>query len=207
MRRKRFRLRDFALVSDDSGRNFEAGNGLGLGVGKLTRSGLGGVSGGALFACENGRFAGGFLLLGIGLSFKPRRKKPNLSFKSPSPKPHLKRTRSVLALPIKQAFFSMPNPLKYLGKKGKTLKKGRNSFFFFFFTKKKKQGNQKKQGKEDRGKTSISVRTSITPKARTSSHPALPFLFFCNSPGFLFSFFRGFPLVFLRDFSPFFQEF
>ena len=52
----------------------------------------------ALLAYKNGRFASSFLLLGIGLL--QASKKANLSFKSPSPKPHLNRTGSVFALPI-----------------------------------------------------------------------------------------------------------
>ena len=47
--------------------------------------------------------------------------------------------------PKKQGFFLYAEPLKSLGKKGKTLKKARK----FFAT--KKQGNPKKQGKEDQG--------------------------------------------------------
>ena len=68
------------------------------GVEKLTRSSLKGVSNRALFAYKNGRFASSFLLLGIG--FLEASKKDNLSFKSPSPKPHSNRTGSVFALPI-----------------------------------------------------------------------------------------------------------
>ena len=52
----------------------------------------------ALFALKNGRFACSFLLLGIGLL--QASKKANLSFKSPSPKPLLNQTESVLTLPI-----------------------------------------------------------------------------------------------------------
>ena len=49
------------------------------------------------FAYKKERFASSFLLLGIG--FLEASKKATLSFKSPSPKPHLNRTRSVFALP------------------------------------------------------------------------------------------------------------
>ena len=51
-----------------------------------------------LFAYKHGRFAKSFLLLGIG--FLEASKKANLSFKSPSPKPHLNGTGSGFALPI-----------------------------------------------------------------------------------------------------------
>ena len=68
------------------------------GVEKLTRSSLKGVSSKTLFAYKNGRFASSFLLSGIG--FLEASKKANLSFKSPSPKPHLNRTGSVFTLPI-----------------------------------------------------------------------------------------------------------
>ena len=69
-------------------------------VEKLTRSSLKGLSNRAIFAYKNGRFASRFLLFGLG--FSEASKKANLSFKSPSPKPHLNRTGSVLALPIIQ---------------------------------------------------------------------------------------------------------
>ena len=68
------------------------------GVEKLTRSSLKGVSNRALIIYKNGRFASRFLLLGLG--FLEASKKANLSFKSPSPKPHLSRTGSEFALPI-----------------------------------------------------------------------------------------------------------
>ena len=65
---------------------------------KLARSSLKGVSNRALSAYENGRFvASTFLLLGKG--FLEASKKANLSFKSPSPKPHLNRV----------SFFALPN--------------------------------------------------------------------------------------------------
>ena len=69
------------------------------GLEKLIRSSLKGVSNTALFAYKDGRFASSFLLLGIG--FLEASKKANSSFKSPSPKPHLNRTGSVFALPIR----------------------------------------------------------------------------------------------------------
>ena len=68
------------------------------GVEKLTRSSLKGFLNRALFAYKNGRFASSLLLLGIGLL--QASKKANLSFKSPSPKPHLIRAGSGFALPI-----------------------------------------------------------------------------------------------------------
>ena len=55
------------------------------------------VSNRALFAYKNGRFASRFLLLGIG--FSEALKKANLSFKSPSPEPHLIQTGPVFARP------------------------------------------------------------------------------------------------------------
>ena len=64
----------------------------------MTRSSLKGVSNRALLAYKNGRFASSFLLLGIG--FLEALKKANVSFESPSPKPHLNRTGSVFSLPI-----------------------------------------------------------------------------------------------------------
>ena len=64
----------------------------------MTRSSLKGLSNRAIFACKNWPFASRFLLLGIG--FLEASKKANLSFKRPSPKPHLNRTGSVFALPI-----------------------------------------------------------------------------------------------------------
>ena len=67
------------------------------GVEKLTRSNFQGFSNRALFAYKSGRFASSFLLSGIDI-YKPR-KKANLSFKRPSPKPHLNWTGSVFALP------------------------------------------------------------------------------------------------------------
>ena len=76
--------------------------------GKLTRSSLKGVSNRALFAYKNGRFASRFLLLGIG--FLEALKKTNLSFKSPSPKPHLNRTGSGFALPIRANFTEIAKP-------------------------------------------------------------------------------------------------
>ena len=63
----------------------------------MTWSSLKGVSNRALFAYKNGRFPSSFLLLGI--AFLEALKKANVSFKSPSPKPHLNRTGSVFALP------------------------------------------------------------------------------------------------------------
>ena len=67
---------------------------------KLTRSSLKGLSNRALFAHENGCFANRFLLLGIGpIGVLEASKKANLSFKSPSPKPHLNQTGPVFALP------------------------------------------------------------------------------------------------------------
>ena len=84
------------------------------GVEKLTRSSLKGFLNRALFAFKNGRFAGSFLFLGIGLL--KALKKANLSFKSPSPKPHLNRTGSVFALPkisccISQACVQWAGPI------------------------------------------------------------------------------------------------
>ena len=70
--------------------------------GKLTLSSSKAFLNRALFAYENGHFASGFLLLGIGLL--EASKKANLSFKSPSPKPHFNRTGSVFALPKKGTF-------------------------------------------------------------------------------------------------------
>ena len=79
------------------------------GVEKLTRSSLKGFFNRALFAYKNERFASSFLLLGVGLL--QASKKANLSFKSPSPKPHLNRTGSVFALPTFGG-FPVENPTK-----------------------------------------------------------------------------------------------
>ena len=68
------------------------------GVEKLTRSSLKGVSNTAVFAYKTWRFISCSLLLGIG--FLQASTKANLSLKSPSPKHHLNRTRSVFALSI-----------------------------------------------------------------------------------------------------------
>ena len=78
---------------------------------KLTWSSLKGFLNRALFAYKNGRLASSFLLLGIGLLFASR--KANLSFKSPSPKPHLNRTGSVFALPRGVALFDNSAPAVY----------------------------------------------------------------------------------------------
>ena len=74
------------------------------GVEKLTQSSLKGLSNRAL---KNGRFASRFLLLGIG--FLEASNKANLSFKSPSPKPHLNRTGSAFALPTNTASLPREN--------------------------------------------------------------------------------------------------
>ena len=68
-------------------------------VEKLTRSSLKGFFNRALFAYKNGCFESSFLFLDIGVL--QASKKANFSFKSPSPKPHLNRTGSVFALPIR----------------------------------------------------------------------------------------------------------
>ena len=65
----------------------------------------------ALFAYKNGRSASSFLLLGIGFSYIL--KKANLSFKRPSPNPHLNRTGSDFPLPI----FVRNNKKKQTGRK------------------------------------------------------------------------------------------
>ena len=67
------------------------------GVEKLTRSSLKGLLNRAIFACKNRRFCKQFSPLRYRTFISP--KKANLSFKSPSPKPHLNRTGSAFALP------------------------------------------------------------------------------------------------------------
>ena len=79
---------------------------------KLTRSSLKAFLKRALFAYKNERFASSFLLLGI--EFLKASKKANLSFKSPSPKPHINRTGTVFVLP---ASSLLSQPFQYKSKR------------------------------------------------------------------------------------------